>query len=1019
MVWLLAAGIYFVLGAGGVGLAIAPGYASPIFPAAGFACAILLWSSRAAWPGVWLGSLALNLGIAALHGPLDARGALVAAAIASGSSTQAIVAAGLVVRFLGQRWRVLESERDIIACLMLAGPVACVVSASTGVSALYAAGIVHGPDFAYSWINWWVGDALGVLVMLPISLTFLFRRHAPWTSRLVTQVLPMAFTLLLVGCAFYAVSAWERAELKSRIDAHGATLAHLLGQRFTAHQEAIAALDRLVEVNPAMDDHQFAYFTRITLQKSPDVYALSIDSYVPLERRAAFERQLQAKFGVAQLQVTERDAQGRMVRAGTRPEYLVVGAIAPLEGNRAVLGYDINSDPVRRDAAQRALRSGAPAVTAPVRLVQEHRDRVGVLVLHPIRAVVAGSGGSANPGAVKGFAVGVVKVDEMVDIAVGAALLPGLLLTVVDAEEGAPPSVIFRSESPQPASSDPYYPWQATIAVADRHWTLRLAPTDAFLRQGHHWAALAVGAGGLMVASLLQILLLVSTGRTAVVQRKVREQTVELDLARTAAEKSAQLLREAVNSIAQGFTIYDPDDRLVHCNEAYRRIYEISRDLIVIGARFEDILRAGALRGQYPAANGRVDEWVAERVKQHQEARGEVIEQQLGDGRWLMVVEFRTPSGYIVGNRIDITERRLAETIIRDRTQQLNAIFNLSPDGFVSFDGAHRVRYVSPAFSGLTGLDETRVMGLDEVAFSQVLAGLCVPAARFAGIAELLAREAGPPSQTPAGQRIELAGGLARVLDVTLQRGDAETVPYVLCFRDVSREVEVDRMKSEFLSTAAHELRTPMASIYGFAEMLMLGEHDELMRREMVTIIYRQSALMASIINELLDLARIEARRGKDFVFERLNVADVVASAVADYTPPDGREPARIVGLRPDQTVSADRRKLEQSVTNLLSNAFKYSPEGGAVQIRFTRDTSSGDPMIGVEITDEGIGMSPEQQARVFERFYRADTSGQIPGTGLGMSIVKEIVGIHGGRIDIRSALGKGTAVTLWLPEAG
>ena len=113
--------------------------------------------------------------------------------------------------------------------------------------------------------------------------------------------------------------------------------------------------------------------------------------------------------------------------------------------------------------------------------------------------------------------------------------------------------------------------------------------------------------------------------------------------------------------------------------------------------------------------------------------------------------------------------------------------------------------------------------------------------------------------------------------------------------------------------------------------------------------------------------------------------------------------------------LQGDRKKLTQAVGNVLSNAYKYSPEGGAVEIDFVLATAER-ALLGIRISDHGIGMTAEQMARVFERFYRADASGRIPGTGLGMSIVKEIVELHNGQVTIDSKFGAGTTVTIWLP---
>lgn len=625
----------------------------------------------------------------------------------------------------------------------------------------------------------------------------------------------------------------------------------------------------------------------------------------------------------------------------------------------------------------------------------------------------------------------------------------------------------------------------------------------------------------------------------------LREENLERVRAQQAAEKSSNLLRDSISSIAQGFTIYDEHDRLVQCNESYRSFYETSRDLIVPGNTFEMIVRQGAERGQYAEAIGNVDAWVKQRVAQHQSANGEVIEQQLADGRWLLIVEHRTPNGYIAGNRIDITElkktaqaladseqrwelavsgandgiwdwnpqtnevffserwksmlgysseeignhveewtsrvhpddlehtlqelqrhlrgetrfyqcehrmrckdghyiwildrgralindhgqavrmsgshsditeRRAAEEREREHASQLNAIFALSPDGFVSFDNNQCVKYVSPAFTRMTALQEREIVGLSESDFSQRLSELCQPGASFSGVATL--RVAGKDARTGQRQVIELADASKRVIEVGLREARTANVSQVLYLRDITHETEVDRMKSEFLSTAAHELRTPMASIYGFAEVLLTQELDTAGQRELLGIIYKQSELMASILNELLDLARIEARKGKDFVFTATPLQPLVDAVVNAFKPPMGRSAPTLIAGSTQRTVIADEKKMQQAVLNVLSNAYKYSPSGSAVHIELLDSPAVTDaaPMFGIRITDHGIGMTPAQLARVFERFYRADSSGKVPGTGLGMSIVHEIVTLHRGRIDIESTMGECTTVTLWLP---
>jgi PAS domain S-box-containing protein len=632
------------------------------------------------------------------------------------------------------------------------------------------------------------------------------------------------------------------------------------------------------------------------------------------------------------------------------------------------------------------------------------------------------------------------------------------------------------------------------------------------------------------------------------------EATQRSQAAQAQAESTKNLLHEAISHVALGFTVYDAQDRLVLCNEAYRTIYETSRDLLVPGATFEDIVRQGAMRGQYPAAQGRIEEWVRERVQQHQSANGEIVEQQLGDGRWLMITEFRTPSGYIAGNRVDITvlkqtvralaeseqrwelavsgandgiwdwnpqtndvffserwksmlgyrgdeignrvdewtsrvhpddlehtmeelqrhlrgetdfyqcehrlrrkdgsyiwildrgralidangkavrvsgshsdvtERRAVEEREREHAGQLKAIFALSPDGFVSFDQERQVKYASPAFVQITGLSESSVVGLDEEAFSEQLGLLCKSQAPFPSVATLRATSALRSDTSPHAMDLMATKGFfelqasQRMVEVQLRLSNADTVSQILYFRDVTHQVEVDRMKSEFLSTAAHELRTPMSSIFGFSELLLSFDFAENEQREYLQIIHRQTGLMVTILNELLDLARIEARRGKDFNLADIELHELAREVIENYKTPENRLAPRQHGDARACWVRADRGKLAQAIGNVVSNAYKYSAPGGEVTIELVpASNAERDGYVGLRIVDQGIGMTPEQQERIFERFYRADASGKIPGTGLGMSIVKEIIDLHRGQIDVQSRLGTGTSVTMWIPSA-
>lgn len=372
---------------------------------------------------------------------------------------------------------------------------------------------------------------------------------------------------------------------------------------------------------------------------------------------------------------------------------------------------------------------------------------------------------------------------------------------------------------------------------------------------------------------------------------------------------------------------------------------------------------------------------------------------------------------YLKRLRTETAARMRAQEQVQDRTEQLNAIFSLSPDGFVSFDANRRVKYVNPAFLRMTVTQADKLQGMSEQDFSHWLGTLCDPQTPFKGVAKLRSLEG--REKDGVREIIEVDSFGRRALQVRFRPSDTASVSQILYFRDVTHENVVDQMKSEFLSTAAHELRTPMASIYGFTELLLHQEHDRETEKEFLGIVYRQSELMVRIIDELLDLARIEARKGKDFILGDVDMQALLSDMVRTYVPPAGRAVPHLEMPVQPLLVRADAGKLRQAILNVLVNAYKFSSSDGTVGITLEPVLNSGEQTassVTVVIADTGIGMTPEQLQQVCNRFYRADTSGKVPGTGLGMAIVKEIVELHHGDIHITSQWGKGTQVKLSLP---
>ena len=236
----------------------------------------------------------------------------------------------------------------------------------------------------------------------------------------------------------------------------------------------------------------------------------------------------------------------------------------------------------------------------------------------------------------------------------------------------------------------------------------------------------------------------------------------------------------------------------------------------------------------------------------------------------------------------------------------------------------------------------------------------------------------------------------------------------ITIFHDVTHEREVDRMKTEFVSTAAHELRTPLTSIRGFSEVLLTRDDiKKKERRKFLTYINDQSVNLSNIINDLLDISRIESGLGFSLNKSPCDIAEIIKDMVPQFQEQNLKHQFEMILKEESIQLKVDKEKMEQVLRNLFSNAVKYSPEGGLIQV--TSELSEG--YYQVSIKDQGIGMPREQVAKIFDKFYRADASNTaIHGTGLGMSIVKYLVEAHGGEIWAESEAGKGVMVTFTIP---
>ena len=229
---------------------------------------------------------------------------------------------------------------------------------------------------------------------------------------------------------------------------------------------------------------------------------------------------------------------------------------------------------------------------------------------------------------------------------------------------------------------------------------------------------------------------------------------------------------------------------------------------------------------------------------------------------------------------------------------------------------------------------------------------------------------------------------------------------------------KMDIVKSEFISIAAHELRTPVTSIMGYTELLsdqyMSDTFNEKQKIDFLSTIYESSEQLGKIVDDILDVSRIESGQRIPLHKKPLSIETLLKKVLNRISLKSNHNFILKVSPEVPERFEFDEHRIDQVIENLLSNASKYSPEQSPITIVVEADNH----LCSVTVTDQGIGMSNEQKDRIYDKFYRVDTSDTaVHGLGLGMSIVKQIIDDHGGTILIDSKLRKGTSVCFTLPR--
>lgn len=389
---------------------------------------------------------------------------------------------------------------------------------------------------------------------------------------------------------------------------------------------------------------------------------------------------------------------------------------------------------------------------------------------------------------------------------------------------------------------------------------------------------------------------------------------------------------------------------------------------------------------------------------------GETVEQvsaaarAIAGGEMKERVELSTgPAGELAHN-FNTMAARLHQVVDETNAERarVEAVLAATTDPMIAIASDTVVRYMNPAAETLLGVKRNAAMGrpLIESALDYELDALVRTAIEPPRTTETLYVTFGP-------RRMSLRAVAVPIID----GGDWSVL---LILNDLTELQRIDQVRRDFVSNVSHELRTPLASAQALAET-MLEDIDAPRedRREFLERLVKQVERMTILVNELLDLSRIESGAIR-LVPGEMKVGAVVAESVALLQ--TRLEQASITVAQPepsDLMVEADHSSMVRAISNLLDNAIKYSPAGSTVWVE-TKD--QGD-VVAITVKDEGPGVAPHDLPRVFERFYKAEQSRHSSGVGLGLAIVKHLIRAHGGTAEVESPPGGGSLFTLTLPK--
>ena len=1005
-----------------------------IWPPSGIALgAVLILGHRVAL-GVLIGAFFTNLYfIHNVVGHIQTLGIVIAFIEATAATLQVFVGAWLM-RKIAYFPNSLASEKQI-GLFFFVAMLSTFISSTISISTLTLAGQLE-IDVAFShWIDWYVGDLIGIFIFTPLLLIWFYPTNIFLQRRAVVSATIIITFLLTLNLVFYEFNE-ENKRLELEFEKDVLSINAKIETQIFAHLNALKAIESFYAASSDINRAEFRAFVAHLFNDFSGIQALGFDQFVLDSQRSAFEKSIQNE-GFSDFHITERDQNKNLIPAATRASYVVVNFIEPMKRNQKVFGFDMMSDPLRQDILNEAINSSEITSTPKITLVQETANQSGFLSFIPIyKNGFSHQTLEEKHQALLGFAVAVFRVGDMIDVALKDISHENLRLRIID-ESATDDNVLFDNLPLLSVSAFPegkkWFVKSAVITIGNRLWRIEVYATPNYLHNhnllnsshihtNNSWHILLIG---LFLTSLMGGVALVVTGRKVSLEETIKDRT-------NALAKSEKNFRAMFEDMPIGIVNLSIDGYFLDVNQSFcdfigyspEELTKITfmsitppeftaQDSDVYNKLINNEITEFNFEKKYRRKDG-VDVWAS--------VSGRVVFNDDGSHqKFIAAVE-----------NIDLTKK--SQALLAESEQRFQLVADAAPVLIWLSDTQSLCYWFNKVWLEFVGrtLEQEIGNGWAESVHPDDFAH-CLDIyitnfhlrqsfkmeyriKHYSGEYRWLL-DNGVPRFNAEGDFEGYIGSCVDIHEMKLLQLDAQKTTQAMLEAKEAAE-RLAQSKTDFLANMSHEIRTPMNAILGLSELALHSNQQN--QNDYLEKIHGASENLMMILNDILELSKLDST-GVEIVSDYFNLGELVNN-LNNLFEETARQKDLLFHLAISPNIErhliGDALRLQQVLTNLLNNSIKFTQKGF---VRLSISVSQRDEkhiLLKFSIEDSGIGITPEQKKLLFQPFTQADTSisRRFGGTGLGLVISQKFVHLMGGEICVESEFNEGSHFWFVLP---